>query len=63
VFATAALFSPTRSFVTLQKPCPHCGSNIPLQLQAPLLDTDGQMSLPRAALRFDGPASSQHKDN
>jgi hypothetical protein len=63
LFSTAELFSPTRSFVTLCKPCPHCGSDIPLRLKAPPLDTDVRTSLTRAVLRFDIPISSQHKDN
>lgn len=63
LFSTAELFSPARSLVTLRKPCPHCGSNTPLRLQAPPLDTEVRTSLPRAVLRFDGPFSTQHKDN
>ena len=63
LFSTAELFSPTRSFVTLRKLCPHCGSDAPLQVQAPPLDTGVQTSLARSVLRFDGPVLSQHKDN
>jgi hypothetical protein len=63
VFSTAELFTPTRSFVRLRKPCPHCGSTIPLQLRAPPHDAATHTSLQRAVLRFDSPLSPQHNDN
>ena len=54
VFLTAELFSPTRSFVTLRKACPHCGSDAPLPVRAPPAGVQMRTSLTRAVLRFDG---------
>jgi hypothetical protein len=63
VFLTAELFSPTRSFVTLRKPCPHCGSDTPLPIQAPPFDVEMRTTLAQAVLRTDGPIGSANQSN
>ena len=63
VFSTAELFSPTRSFVTLRKPCPHCGSDAPLRIQAPPPGAGVSTQLSQTLLRFDGPIAPGPADN